>query len=260
MKTTNTSCRRRWRWDRVQSWINDRIIEVRRQRGACPGLGAALTAFGMPLGEIVAAALTSDIRDEEDPWLRVQRCFANPKELPAPLRSQVTVSLQAKWRNLSKLRCAYLRLISRLALTADQAAMLWQEEQRTTTGIRAQEIELLSNPYLICEQWTQPAARITTWTDEEGNEEETTTVIPPPAFWTVDRAVYLPSSLAKHHPLPGPDPGWESDDSRRVRALLGHVLRAGEREGQRLAHRPTVWSSCRSAFKRRVARMSLSSM
>lgn len=218
-------------WDRVQSWINDRIIEVRRQRGACPGLGAALTAFGMPLGEIVAASLTSEIRDEEDPWQRVEECFANSKGLPPPLRSQVTVSLQAKWKSLAKPRRAYLRLISRLALTADQATMLWQDGDRITTGIRAREDEMLANPYLVCEQWTQPAARITTWEDEDGNEGETTTVIPPPGFWTIDRAVYLPTAFAKHHPLPGPAPCWEPDDSRRVRALLGHILRTGEREG-----------------------------
>src|SRR5205823_3369228 len=58
-----------------------------------------------------------------------------------------------------------------------------------------------------------------------------TTVSPRPAFWTVDRAVFLPSALAAHHPLPGSNPSWERDDSRRIRALLGHVLRAGEREG-----------------------------
>lgn len=218
-------------WDRVHSWINDRIIEVRRQRGVCPGLGAALTAFGMPLGEIVAAALTTNIRDDDDPWQLVEKCFADNKTLPAPLRAQVTVSLQAKWNHLPKSRRAFLRLISRLALTADQAAMIWREEERGAAGIRSSAEEILANPYLISEQWTQPAARVSTQTDEEGNEEEETTVIPQPSFWTVDRAVYLPKALAAHHPLPGPEVRWEADDSRRVRALLGYILRASEREG-----------------------------
>ena len=227
-------------WERVQSWINDRIIEVRHQRGVCPGLGAALTAFGMPLGEIVAAALTSDIGDEEDPWQRVEKCFADGKTLAAPLRSQVTVSLQSKWKHLSKARRVFLRLISRLALTADKAAMIWQADERGQTGIRATEDEMLANPYLISEQWTQPAARVTTLEDEDGNEEEITTVIPPPSFWTVDRAVYLPKSLAAHHPLPGPEASWEADDSRRVRALLGHVLRVAEREGHTALPQPLL--------------------
>lgn len=218
-------------WERVQSWINDRIIEVRRQRGVCPGLGAALTAFGMPLGEIVAAALTSEIGDEEDPWQRVEQCFADSKALPAPLRSQITLSLQSKWKHLPKARRVFLRLLSRLALTADQVAMIWQADQRPQTGIRATEEEILANPYLISEQWTQPAARITTLQDEDGNEEEITAVIASPSFWTVDRAVYLPKALAAHHPLPGSESNWEADDSRRVRALLGHVLRGAERDG-----------------------------
>jgi hypothetical protein len=94
--------------------------------------------------------------------------------------------------------------------------MLWRETDRLVTGIRAKEDELLSNPYLISEQWTQPAAKVTAWEDEEGNEEDITTIIPPTAFWTVDRAMYLPPALAVHHPLPGPQPTWERDDSRRV--------------------------------------------
>lgn len=218
-------------WERVQAWINDRIIEVRRQRGACPGLGAALTAFGLPLGEIVAAALTAELRDDEDPWARVEAAFADPKKLPAPLRSQITVSLKGKWKVLTKPRRAWLRLLSRLALTADQAGMLWDEAERIFTPIRARESELLANPYLICEQWSQPAVKEEVLEDEEGKETESITVVPAPGFWTVDRAVYLPAALAAHHPLPGPEPAWERDDARRVRALLGHVLRAGEREG-----------------------------
>lgn len=204
---------------------------MRRQRGAYPGLGAALTAFGIPLGEIVATALTADSRDDEDPWARVDTCFADSKRLPAALRSHITISLKAKWKSLATSRRSYLRLLSRMALTADQAAMLWQEIDRLTTRVWASETDLLANPYLICEQWTQPTAKVTTWEDEDGNEEDSTTVIPPPSFWTVDRAVFLPKALAAHHLLPGPEPTWEHDDARRIRALLGHVLRAGEREG-----------------------------
>ncbi|HEV2840312.1 MAG TPA: ATP-dependent RecD-like DNA helicase [Chthoniobacterales bacterium] len=218
-------------WDRVHAWINDRVIEVRRQRGACPGLGAALTAFGIPLGEIVAAALTADLRDDEDPWMRVDACLSDSKRLPAPLRSEITVSLKAKWNTLAKDRRNYLRLISRMALTADQAGILWQETDRVMTGIRAGESDLLANPYLICEYWTGPTAKVVVWEDEDGNEEESTTVIPPPSFWTVDRAIFLPKALASYHPLPGAEPAWEHDDARRIRALLGHVLRAGERDG-----------------------------
>lgn len=86
----------------------------------------------------------------------------------------------------------------------------------------------------------EPAPRVTTLQDEDGNEKEVTTVIPPPSFWTVDRAVYLPKSLAAHHPLPGPEAIWEADDSRRIRALLGHILRVGEREGHTALPQPLL--------------------
>ncbi|MBL9217265.1 MAG: AAA family ATPase [Opitutaceae bacterium] len=228
-------------WERVQSWINDRIIEVRRQRGAYPGLGAALTAFGMPLGEVVAGTMTEELRDEDDPWQRVERGFADSKSLPAALRPQITVALQSKWKHLPAPRRAYLRLLSRLALAAEQAAMLWQADDRSNlTGIVEPEAELLKNPYLIAERWIQPAVKTTVQTDEEGNEEEFVSIVPPPTFWTVDRAVYLPKALAAHHPLPGPEAAWEADDARRVRALLAHVLRTAERDGHTALPQPLL--------------------
>ena len=218
-------------WDRIQSWINDRIIEVRNQRGAHPGLGAALTAMGLPLGEIVAAALTAEMRDDEDPWQRVESCFDDPGKLPETLRSQITSARMKKWKRLPKARKDLLRLISRFVLTADQASLIWHENHRQATGIRASETEILENPFLISEQWLQPTVKADRRENEDGDSEDSHTVVTPPSVWTIDRGVYLPSSLSTHHPLPGPEPEWEPDDARRIRALIAHALRSSEREG-----------------------------
>ena len=42
-------------WDRVREWLSDRLAEVWQARGPCPGLGAALTAFGIGEGSPAGA-------------------------------------------------------------------------------------------------------------------------------------------------------------------------------------------------------------
>src|SRR5262249_17830734 len=41
-------------WDRCLEWLDHRLGELWKARGLCPGLGAALSAFGLELGTFVA--------------------------------------------------------------------------------------------------------------------------------------------------------------------------------------------------------------
>src|SRR5262249_43634896 len=60
-------------------------------------------------------------------------------------------------------------------------------------------------------------------------------VIPPVTFWIIDRGVFLPDSIASHHPLPGGVAMEGADDPRRLRALVTYVLHtASAREGHSL--------------------------
>ncbi|MEO6603487.1 MAG: hypothetical protein ABIQ16_26625, partial [Polyangiaceae bacterium] len=46
-------------WERREEWLNDQIAQAWRDRGAFPGLGAALEALGMRLGTALALELLS---------------------------------------------------------------------------------------------------------------------------------------------------------------------------------------------------------
>ena len=65
-------------WDGVRSWLSERVAEVWDARGAFPGLGAALTAFGMPQGVLFSYAIQAALPDNGDPWVLVDRVFRNP--------------------------------------------------------------------------------------------------------------------------------------------------------------------------------------
>jgi hypothetical protein len=50
-------------WDRYRKWIDGELARLWTLRGPCPGLGAALTAFGIELGTLVAHALAPRVGD-----------------------------------------------------------------------------------------------------------------------------------------------------------------------------------------------------
>jgi hypothetical protein len=64
-----------------------------RARGPCPGLGAALSAFGLESATFVARARAEKAGDNADPWPLVDKMFAEPvKVLPAPLAAERRLS------------------------------------------------------------------------------------------------------------------------------------------------------------------------
>src|SRR5258708_35876712 len=66
------------RWASVRSWLSARVGEVWEARGTCPGLGAALTAFGVHEGVLLAFAAQSRIGNNEDPWPVVDAGLRDP--------------------------------------------------------------------------------------------------------------------------------------------------------------------------------------
>ncbi len=225
-------------WDRMLAWLNDRFTEVREQRGACPGLGSALTAFGLSQGEMIAAHLTRDLPAESDPWARVAEAFAKPALLPERLVKQITTTRRKQFEQLrvkQPERFAFLRLISRFAMTAAQARLLWNEKRRAEIGIDGAEADFLKNPYLLFERFRHPLEWVEEEIGEDGKKKERFEVVEPLSFWTIDRGVFLPDTLAPHHPLPGDAPMEGADDPRRLRALITYLLHtAAEREGHTL--------------------------
>src|SRR6185503_10341465 len=116
-------------WEQCLQWIDARLGELWTARGPCPGLGAALSAFGLESATFVARALAEKAGDNADPWPLVAKMFAEPaKVLPAPLAKGVGKTLAAKWSRLPDERRALLKLVSRFELTREQATTLYVQE------------------------------------------------------------------------------------------------------------------------------------
>jgi hypothetical protein len=191
-------------WDQCLRWIDARLGELWKSRGPCPGLGAALSAFGLDLGTFIARALTEKAGDNVDPWPLVDDMFTDPaKHLPRHLAEGVGKTLCAKWKRLSDERRALLKLVSRFEITPDQAEVVYVKEEREQAGFTITDKEIIANPYLIF---------------------ETTRLTPDPiSIWTVDRGVFPDDVIRKQHPLPEPTALDAGTDARRVRALTVKV-------------------------------------
>ena len=202
-------------WDQCLRWIDARLGELWNARGPCPGLGSALTAFGLEFGTFVARDLTEHAGENTDPWPLVQEMFADPKKhLAEPLAKGIGDTLRAKWSRLPDERRALLKLISRFEITQEQAITLYVQEERAKAGIDVSDTSILANPYLLYE-----TTRLTA---------------NPISVWTVDRGVFPEEVIRKQHPLPAPTALDTGTDARRVRAFTVKVLEDAADRGNTL--------------------------
>ncbi len=214
-------------WGQCIAWIDAQLGELWKARGPCPGLGAALSAFGMELGTLVARALTGETGDNTDPWPLVDAMFSDPKKhLPVPLAQSVDKTLHAKWTRLPDERRALLKLISRFEITRQQATFLYVQEERAKAGIHTDDASILANPYVIYE-----LTRLTA---------------DPVSVWTIDRGVFPEEVIRKAHPLPEPTVLHSGTDARRVRALTVRILEDAASAGSTLLPQDQVVLSIRA--------------
>ncbi len=138
-------------------WIHNEIAQLEKLRGAYPGMGAALCAFGIEKGHFVAAEIINQLKDDKDnPWLLFEKVLDNPKGI---LSDAVAGLIPFNSNKLYKLlkekatptRIKFLHLLSRFDLSIEQAKFLFVEEEREALGIIRKDEEYLNNPYLIYE-------------------------------------------------------------------------------------------------------------
>lgn len=181
-----------------RGWVQTELVRLWKVRGPFPGLGAVLTAFGLSRGLFVAHALQEKAGENADPWPWVDKVFAKPGDLPKPLQRDLK-ELAPAWKGLSKERRDFLQLLSRFELTAEQAALLYDEGSRNKAGWIISDKEVLKNPYRLYEVSRH---------DPEGIQ-----------LMAIDRGVFPDDVVRNKHPLPAPS-GLESAlDIRRVRAF-----------------------------------------
>lgn len=211
-------------WDAVRTWLSERVAEVWQARGAFPGLGAALTAFGITDGVLLAHALARHLGDHDDPWPTVDAWIADADN---PADIDVGSVLRRTWAALPGDRRAVLHLLARLDLGIDQAKRLYQETERERAGVHLTDAELLANPYLAYER-------------DRGSLE-------PVPVAAVDRGVFPDPVVRQAHPLPTPSRVEQPLDERRVRALLIEQLEAAAVQGDSLRSRGALVQALRDA-------------
>lgn len=140
-----------------KQWIHNEIAQLEKLRGAYPGMGAALCAFGIEKGHFVAAEIINQLKDEKDnPWELFEKALTNPKGILSdgvaaliPLNS-IKLYQHLKEKS-SPVRIQLLQLLSRFDLSIEQAITLFVQEEREKYYIETKDEEYLTNPYLVYE-------------------------------------------------------------------------------------------------------------
>ena len=213
-------------WDQCLDWIDSRLLEVETLRGPCPGLGAALSAFGVEQAALIARELQAKAGDNEDPWPVAEKVFKSAGSvLPPALQSKIGPTLKDIWKSLEPERKVLLKLVSRFELTKEQAALIYVREKRAKVGITATDEQIIKNPYVIFEL--------------------TRDKVEPVSVFTIDAGVFPDTTIREKHPLPSSSRVDESIDVRRVRAFTVELLEQGAAAGNTLLARADVVNSIR---------------
>ena len=212
-------------WDQALAWIDTQLNRLWKARGAFPGLGSALSAFGYEWGFQHGSLLAYEIellrekKGGDDPWKLADAVMEDPTKLDRAIGRFLSDGLRKGWKRLSAERRAILQLLSRCAVSEDQAFRFYDKTARADAGMGASDAEFLANPYLLFERDRRSADRL--------------------AFGTVDRGLFPDESFRKQFPIPEPSRITDPADPRRVRALVVDLLEAGAAEGHTLL--PRSW-------------------
>lgn len=211
-------------WPIARAWVDAQLNRLWRLRGGVPGLGSALTAFGLTHGTLIAHAIGQRLHADgsneiRDPWPAVDKILHDPKPLPADLASTIGPSAAKLWDGLKPERRALLKLLARFEISSDQATRWFVPEERARAGIVASDTEIIANPYR-CFEDDRPR-------------------IAPISVRTVDRGLFPDPSVLEALPIPEPSRCFEAIDPRRVRALCMATLDEAAGQGHTLL--PQSW-------------------
>ena len=217
-------------WTKIQNWISDRLNELWKMRGPYPGLGAALTAFGIQRGALLAYELEKRLADQDelDPWPLLDKLFSAPTSFPDPLQKYITPTISRKWASLGKDRKQLLKLLSRFELTPEQAISYFVTDDRRRKKLSKvfSDAEILANPYLLYELDRHMPDGI--------------------KLPTIDRGVFPDSSIRDAYPIDPPSRIDDPTDPRRVQAYLIDQLERLAAEGHTLQARTNLITRIRN--------------
>jgi len=213
-------------WEQALAWVDTQLNRLWQARGAFPGLGSALSAFGYEWGFQHGSLLAYEIellREREgvaDPWALTDAVMENPSKLDGPVAQLLSESLRKGWKRLAPERRALLQLLGRCAISEGQALRIYDGTKRADAGIDVTDADFIANPYLIFERDRRAADPIT--------------------FGAVDRGLFPDESVRASFPIPIPSRIDDPSDPRRVRALVVDLLEEAAGEGHTLLPRSWV--------------------
>ncbi len=140
-------------WDQCLQWIDARLGELWKARGPCPGLGSALSAFGLEFGDLRRPRPGREGRRQRRSVAAGRQDVRRPHEGTCRRRWRRASARRcaAKWSRLPDERRALLKLVSRFEITREQATTLYVQEERAKAGIDTSDAAILANPYLLYE-------------------------------------------------------------------------------------------------------------
>lgn len=211
-------------WEAALEWVDNQLNRLWKARGAFPGLGSALSAFGYEWGFRHGNLLAYEIELERerkgvDSWQLVDEFLQDPKRLGNAMGELVQPSLRRGWKNLNPKRRALLNLLSRCAINEAQALRFYDKTDREASGIELADADLLANPYLLFEQ-------------DRLNAD-------PIRFDTVDRGMFPTEMIRREYPVAEPSRIDDPADPRRVRALVADLLEDASDQGHTVL--PRTW-------------------
>lgn len=210
-------------WERREEWLNQQIAQAWQDRGPFPGLGPALEALGMRLGTALALELRSSemVKADADPWPTVDAILRGKRKPPQPAYAEDLKAIRETWTSLPDERRALLKLLSRFALTSEQAVRWFDPKERIKgTAAKVSDEEILANPYRMSE------VDLGDWNDS------------PVSVGLIDRGLLPDATIAAKHPVPAPSKVGSPNDARRLRAALVAVLREASENGDALLSVP----------------------
>jgi len=197
-----------------KKWLNDRLGEVWKLRGAYPGIGSALCAFGITNGNLLSYYLADFLKENDDPWDLVDKALSDPSTLPDEFKKNIGPQITAKWLKLPEERKSLLKLLSRFDLNIKQAIRFYIPEEREDSNIYISDADIIENPYLIYEK------------DRFSFE--------PINLTTIDTGTFPSKYIDERFPLLSPSAINGSTDPRRIRALIVNLLENSANEGHTL--------------------------
>ncbi|MCX8518738.1 MAG: AAA family ATPase [Methylophilaceae bacterium] len=220
---------------RALKWIDARLADLWKLRGPYPGLGPALSAFGVEHGNFLAFHLAEQLEENADPWPLVDKVLRDPTSLPPELKRLVSSNLSNLWIKMSHERRSLLKLLARFALTNQQATRYFVQEVRAQSGVNYTDAQIIENPYLIYEA------------DRFANSGSDSEWLEKTSLITIDKGVFPYEIVATKHPLPAPSALGGPIDARRIRALTIEQLEVGAALGHTLLPRDFIVTSIREA-------------